>query len=77
MEICVHGEIIRVERVITTGDGACLFNMLSIALHRTEQHSYSIRSSIVEYVLQNFERYSPFLNKTNYQAAPNVQDSPE
>lgn len=75
MEIVVLGEVVRVERIPITGDGACLFNMLSMALHGTEEQSYSIRKSIVEYVVQNFERYSAFLIKAHYQAATNEDDT--
>uniref|UniRef100_A0A8D8ZAZ5 OTU domain-containing protein n=1 Tax=Cacopsylla melanoneura TaxID=428564 RepID=A0A8D8ZAZ5_9HEMI len=42
-----------------SGDGACLFHSLSMALFGTEAHSYAIRSDIVRHIVSNFEHYSP------------------
>jgi len=46
-------------RIVCTGDGACMFNSLSMAMFGTEAYSLSIRLDIVRHIIANFDDYSP------------------
>ncbi|KAI5722606.1 hypothetical protein M8J76_010895 [Diaphorina citri] len=54
----IDGRTVKYVMKPVTGDGACMFNMLSLALFGTEAHSLSIRREIVRHVVEYYEHYS-------------------
>ncbi|KAI5733890.1 hypothetical protein M8J77_000038 [Diaphorina citri] len=51
VSLCIDGEARGFTLVKVKGDGACLFNALSMGMSGTEVHAHAIRSDIVAHVL--------------------------
>ncbi|KAI5725764.1 hypothetical protein M8J77_019875 [Diaphorina citri] len=57
VSVCIDGEARGFTLVKVKGDGACLFNALSMGMSGTEVHAHAIRSDIVAHVLNWFEDF--------------------
>lgn len=57
VSLCIDGEARGFTLVKVKGDGACLFNALSMGMSGTELHAHAIRSDIVAHVLNRVEDY--------------------
>uniref|UniRef100_A0A8D8VEP3 OTU domain-containing protein n=1 Tax=Cacopsylla melanoneura TaxID=428564 RepID=A0A8D8VEP3_9HEMI len=57
MEFEVNNQITTYVVKKVRGDGACLFNMLSLAMFGTQEHSLNIRTDIVHHVLSYYDSY--------------------
>ncbi|AGR56844.1 vp80 [Hemileuca sp. nucleopolyhedrovirus] len=45
------------------GDGACIFRSLSYVIYGDESRHYEIRSDVVRYIVDNWDRFGPYLVK--------------
>lgn len=58
----IDGRVTKYTLKRVTGDGACLFNMLSLALFGTEENSLRIRQDVVRHVVAYYKDYSPSMD---------------
>uniref|UniRef100_A0A8D8Z7X1 OTU domain-containing protein n=1 Tax=Cacopsylla melanoneura TaxID=428564 RepID=A0A8D8Z7X1_9HEMI len=68
MHVKIDDTNLNVERVPIKADGACLFNMLSMAMFGNESQSIVVRSRIVRHVVENYNDYSNFIIRSHYAA---------
>lgn len=56
----LDGDDITFNIMDVAGDGACLFNMLSLAFFNTELYSLFIRQDVVHHIFENYQLYGDF-----------------
>uniref|UniRef100_A0A8D8Q905 OTU domain-containing protein n=1 Tax=Cacopsylla melanoneura TaxID=428564 RepID=A0A8D8Q905_9HEMI len=74
MEVWINNDYVKVERIPIKGDGACLFNMLSVAMFGHEMQSLYVRGIIVRHILEHYDEFRHFIMRGHYSHSASEND---